>query len=151
MLSDTPAGMEIFMDYACRFGIEEGFRDEKSGGFHLEESAIRDEKMLERLILIIATATIVAVSEGLFVVESGKREEVDSHWVRGLSYFQIGVRWIYRQMRQQAGKIIFHFGLKAMSEPILGAPSRKEASKRWRLKKPKALFYGNISFNPLLG
>ena len=34
VLSDTPAGMEIFMDYACRFGIEEGFRDEKNGGFH---------------------------------------------------------------------------------------------------------------------
>jgi len=150
VLSDTPAGMEIFADYACRFGIEEGFRDEKSGGFHLDQSQIRDEKMLERMILVIATATIVAVSEGLFVIESGKREEVDSHWmIRGLSYFQIGLRWIYRQLRQQAGKVIFHFGLKATKDPIPGAPSRKEASRRWRIKKPKTLFYGNISFNPM--
>ena len=107
--------------------------------------------MLERLILVLATATIIALSEGLFVMESGKREEVDSHWVRGLSYFQIGLRWIYRQMRKQAWKMNFHFGLKATKEPIPGAPSKKEASKRWRLKKPKALFYGDISFNTLLG
>ena len=151
VLSDTPAGMEVFMDYACRFGIEEGFRDEKSGGFCLEESGIRDEKMLERMIVVIAVATIVAVSEGLFVIESGKREEVDSHWIRGLSYFQIGLRWIYRQMRQKEGEMIVHFELKAMKEPLPGAPSRKEARKRWQRKKPKALFYGNVSFNPLLG
>ena len=151
VLSDTPAGMEVFMDYACRFGIEEGFRDEKSGGFCLEESGIRDEKMLERLIVVIAVATIVAVSEGLFVIESGKREEVDSHWIRGLSYFQIGLRWIYRQMRQGEGEMEAHFGLKAIKEPLPGAPSRKEAKKRWQRKKTKVLFYGNVSFNPLLG
>ena len=149
VLSDTPAGMEIFTDYACRFGIEEGFRDEKSGGFHLDQSEIRDEKMLERMILVIATATIVAVSEGLFVIESGKREEVDPHHVRGLSYFQIGLRWIYRQLRQQAEKVIFHFGLKATKDPIPGAPSKKEANRRWRIKKPKVLFYGNVSFNTM--
>ena len=139
------------MDYACRFGIEEGFRDEKSGGFHLEESGIRDEQMLEKMILVIAVATIVAVSEGLFVIESGKREEVDSHWIRGLSYFQIGLRWIYRLIRQQSGYTKAHFELKATNDPISGAPSKKEAKKRWQRKKPKALFYGNIFFNPLLG
>ena len=150
VLSDTPAGMDVFMDYACRFGIEEGFRDEKSGGFHLEESGIRDEKMLERMILVVATATIVAVSEGLFVIESGKREEVDSHWIRGLSYFLIGLRWIYRQMRQGVEEMKVHFELKPMREPLPGAPSKKEARKRWQRKKPKELFYGRISFNPVL-
>jgi hypothetical protein len=151
VLSDTAGGMEVFTDYACRFGIEEGFRDEKSGGFHLEDSGIRDEKMLEKVILVVAVATIVAVSEGLFVVESGKREEVDPHWTRGLSYFQIGLRWIYRQLRQKTGDIKLHFELKAVRDPIPGSPSRKESKKRWQRKKPKVLFYGEISFNPVLG
>ena len=84
-------------------------------------------------------------------MESGKREEVDSHWIRGLSYFQIGLRWIYRQMRQEEREMKAHFELKAMRDPIPGAPSRKESRSRWQRRKPKVLFYGNVSFNPLLG
>ena len=34
------------------------------------------------------------VSSGLAVVARGLRHFVDAHWQRGLSYFQIGWRWI---------------------------------------------------------
>ena len=36
VLSGDASSTEIFIDYARRFGIEEGFRDEKRGGFDLE-------------------------------------------------------------------------------------------------------------------
>ena len=71
------ANTEVFMDYARRFGIEEGFRDEKSGGCDLEAGRIRDAQKLERLLLVISTAQIVAVSEGVSVTVEGKREEID--------------------------------------------------------------------------
>jgi hypothetical protein len=41
-----------------------------------------------------ATATLYLVSCGLAVVARGLRPLVDAHWKRGLSYFQIGWRWI---------------------------------------------------------
>ena len=52
VLSADAASTEVFMDYSRRFGIEEGFRDEKSGGCDLEEGRIRDAQKLERLLLV---------------------------------------------------------------------------------------------------
>jgi hypothetical protein len=101
VLSDLPAGPGIFVDYALRFDIEESFRDEKSGGFDLEGSKIRDERMLERMLLVLAVATIVAVSEGVFVIESGKQKEVDTHKSRGLSFFKIGASLDYQTNKQR--------------------------------------------------
>ena len=63
VLSGDAASREIFIDYSRRFGIEEGFRDEKSGGCDLEEGRLRDAKKLERLLLVISTVQIIAVSE----------------------------------------------------------------------------------------
>ncbi|MCL2009319.1 MAG: hypothetical protein FWG71_02080 [Synergistaceae bacterium] len=57
---------------------------------------IRDAQKLERLLLMVSTAQIVAVSEGVSVTLEGKREEVDPHHFRSPSYFQIGLRWIQR-------------------------------------------------------
>ena len=73
VLSWDAASREVFMDYSRRFGIEEGFRDEKSGGCDLEEGRIRDAKKLERLLLVISTAQIIAVSEGISVTLEGER------------------------------------------------------------------------------
>ena len=91
VLSGDAASREVFIDYSRRFGIEEGFRDEKSGGCDLEEGRIRDAEKLERLLLVISTAQIIAVSEGISVTLEGEREEVDPHESRSLSYFQIGL------------------------------------------------------------
>ena len=68
--------------------------DDKSGGFQLESSLIRDAQALTRLCLILATATLYLVSTGVSVVTLGWRRMVDSHWQRGLSYFKIGWRWL---------------------------------------------------------
>jgi hypothetical protein len=96
ILSDEPVGLETFDEYGLRFDIEEGFLDFKSAGFQLESSQLEDSESLSRLILIIATATLYLVSTGTAVVETGKRRLVDPHWFRGLSYLQIGWRWLKR-------------------------------------------------------
>lgn len=94
IVSDEPTDINTFHEYGLRFDIEENFLDDKSGGFQLESSELFDSQALVRLGLIMATATLYLVSSGLAVVARGLRPLVDAHWKRGLSYFQIGWRWL---------------------------------------------------------
>ena len=148
VLSGDAAGTEAFMSYARRFGIEEGFRDEKSGGCDLEASCIRDAQKLERLLLVISTALIVAVSEGMSVTFTGEREEVDPHRTRSLSYFQIGLRWIMSCLLRGPKKLFGHCLLRPMSEPLPVASTKKESRRRRKMKDPAYLFrdiqYGSL-------
>jgi hypothetical protein len=140
VLSGDAANVEVFMDYARRFGIEESFRDEKSGGCELEESRIRDAQKLERLLLVVSTALIVAVSEGISINLAGKREEVDPHPLRSLSYFQIGLRWIQRCLWNDLKKLFGDCLLRAMKNSLPVASTKKESLKRLKKKNPKYLF-----------
>jgi hypothetical protein len=141
VLSADKACLEVFIDYGRRFGIEEGFKDEKSGGFDLEESCIRDAQKLERLILVVAVALIVAVSEGVSVVLEARREEVDPHWKQGLSYFQIGLRWILKAIVQGLKNFLKYFSLRPINNPLPIAPTEKESRRRRKMKDPKHLFW----------
>ena len=98
IISNEPVGLHTFDEYGLRFDIEEGFLDFKSAGFQLESSQLEDSESLSRLLLILAAATLYLVSTGTAVVEMGKRHLVDPHWFRGLSYFQIGWRWVKRAL-----------------------------------------------------
>jgi hypothetical protein len=94
ILSDDPTDLRTLDEYGLRFDLEENFLDDKSAGFQLEAGEIRNTHALERLGLILATATLYLVSTGTAIVSLGLRHLVDTHWQRGLSYFQIGWRWI---------------------------------------------------------
>ena len=93
IVCDEPTGRHTFDEYGLRFDIEENFLDDKSAGFNLEDSLLRDSMAISRLCLILATATVYLVSTGSAVVTCGLRPVVDTHWRRGLSYLQIGWRW----------------------------------------------------------
>jgi len=140
VLSADAASTEIFADYARRFGIEESFRDEKSGGCGLESGRIRDAKKLERLLLVISTAQIIAVSEGMSVTIEGELNEIDPHKMRNLSYFKIGLRWILSCLLHGIKKLFCNCLLRPMSEPTPIASTKKESRKRWSKKKPAYLF-----------
>ena len=140
VLSGDTANLEIFMDYARRFGIEEGFRDEKSGGFDLESSGLRDARKLERLLLVMSTALIAAVSEGMSVALIGESEEVDPHSFRSLSYFQMGVRWILACLLHGVKKFSGACLLRPINEPLPVASTKKESRRRRKIKEPKYLF-----------
>lgn len=94
IVSDTPTRLKTFDEYGLRFDLEEDFLDDKSAGFQIEASEIRDADMLSRLGLVLATTTLYLVSTGTQVVDHAWRVYVDPHWQRGLSYLQIGWRWI---------------------------------------------------------
>jgi hypothetical protein len=94
LLSDLPTALSTFEQYALRFDIEENFLDDKSAGFQLEASLFDDADALARLCLLLATATLYLVSTGTAVVAMNLRPLVDTHWQRGLSYFQLGWRYL---------------------------------------------------------
>lgn len=94
LLSSQPPSLKTFDDYALRFDIEENFLDDKSAGFQLEASEIRHAQALSRLCLLLATATLYLVSTGTAIYAMNLRCFVDTHQHRGLSYLQIGWRWV---------------------------------------------------------
>jgi hypothetical protein len=96
--SDEITDEETVVEYGLRMDIEEELRDDKSGGFQLEDTQLDDPESISRLLLVMSVAYLHVVSLGTFVVAAGLRPEVDSHWVRGLSYFQIGWRWLRRSL-----------------------------------------------------
>jgi len=94
IVSDEPTSVQTFIEYGRRFDIEENFLDDKSNGFQLESSLVRDAEALTRLCLVLAVATLYLVAQGTQVVQTNKRRWVDPHWFRGTSYLRIGWQWV---------------------------------------------------------
>ena len=94
IVSDEPTGVGTFAEYGRRFDIEENFLDDKSNGFRLEGSLVRDAAALTRLCVVLAVATLYLVAQGTQVVAQQKRRWVDPHWLRGNSYLRSGWRWV---------------------------------------------------------
>ena len=53
---------------------------------------------------------------GTAIVEMGKRRLVDPHWFRGLSYLQIGWRWV-KQALAWGEKLLFFLWLSSEPDP----------------------------------
>ena len=49
VISDESTSVQTFIEYGGRFDIEENFLDDKSNGFQLESSLVRDAEALTRL------------------------------------------------------------------------------------------------------
>lgn len=129
VLSNTPTDPSTFQDYGLRFDIEESFLDDKSNGFQLESSFLRNSSALSRLCFILAISTLYLVSQGVVVSQQGHRHLVDPHWFRGSSYFKIGWRWIKRALVQGWDLITFLL-LSPHPDPEPAMASLKQHAKR---------------------
>ena len=135
VVSDEPTDLRTFDEYGLRFDQEENFLDDKSAGFQIESSEIRNAAMLSRLGLVLATATLFLVNTGTAVVRLGLRKWVDPHWQRGLSYFQIGWRWL--QFALVNNKPLFsRFGLEPGPDPCMAYASKSQAA------RPNVVLFG---------
>jgi hypothetical protein len=128
IVSDDPTSLQTFNEYGLRFDLEENFLDDKSAGFQLEASELRRADALSRLLLILATATWYLVMTGTVVVETGLRRIVDAHWFRGLSYFQIGWRWVKHALASSL-KLSLLWRLDHRSDPSPAMASKQQAAK----------------------
>ena len=97
VLTDTPPTLQTFAIYGQRFGgIEPHFKDYKSGAFDLIRSHLRDAEALSCLLMLIASALLIAISIAVVVVSQDRRQRLDWHDQRGLSFLQLGLREIKR-------------------------------------------------------
>ncbi len=124
IVSDEPTETQTFNEYRLRFDIEESFLDEKSGGYQLHISELATPEALERLLLIVAIATLHLTSLGVGVVHAEKRRWVDPHWDRRLSYLNIGWRW-RRQQYQRGWQAFAPFWLDPAPDPFPVLVSRR--------------------------
>jgi len=85
-------------EYAGRMGIEQSFRDDKSGGFDLAHTRLLHAQRIDHLLLALSIATLWCHELGEFVLEQGElaRCSVDPAHERTLSLFQLGLRWLKR-------------------------------------------------------
>lgn len=92
VVSDRDDGPRLFGRYRKRTWTEELFRDEKSAGFHWDQSRVRDPAHAGRLLVILALATLLALGLGARLVDAGAMGLIASGQRRRLSYFQLGLR-----------------------------------------------------------
>ena len=129
IVSDEKTNLQTFAEYGLRFDIEENFRDDQSGGWNIQKSAIRDVCSLSRLWFILGVATLYVTAQGVEVVQSGKRRWVDTHWFRGNSYFRIGVDWVKGALIN-LWKLINRVEFTHNSDPSPAMASRPQHQKR---------------------
>ncbi len=137
VVSDEPTDLHTFDEYGLRFDIEEFFLDEKSGGFQLESSELATPDAIERLVLILAIATIYFTSIGLGVVKAKVRRFVDTHWDRSLSYLKIGWRWL-RQCYRRGWQVFTSFWLDPAPDTVPVIPSRQtgaSSKRQWTVSQ----------------
>jgi hypothetical protein len=102
VITDTPPSLQTFALYGQRFGgIEPHFKDYKSAAFELPRSRIRDAQALSRLLMLLAAATLIAISMAIEALARGALNSIDWHAQRGLSFLQIGLRYINRLCYQR--------------------------------------------------
>jgi hypothetical protein len=74
------------------------FGDMKAHGFDLESTMLRHAERLSRLTLAVAFLYVWMISTGIHTIKNGLRFLVDRRKRRDLSIFQIGLRFIDRQL-----------------------------------------------------
>lgn len=127
--TDEPASLQTFQQYSERFQIEEEILDEKSNGFQLERSEIRDVPALSRLCMVMAVTSLLLTVQGQQVVAAGKRRWVDAHWSRGNSYFRIGWEWL-KGCWHQNWHLFATLTLQGGADPEPAIASKKQAQQQ---------------------
>ena len=101
LVSDLPASFMRCRNYCKRVWCEQLHRDEKSCGFNWQLSRVRDPSHAERLVLVMALATLLCLSLGTRVVKRGLRRLLEPARRRLLSVFQLGLRWLRDRLIHQ--------------------------------------------------
>lgn len=96
LLTDLPATPARCTDYRRRIWEEEGFRDWKSSGWNWQRSRVRLPDRVDRLILLLALATVWMAVLAQRVIRRGQRHLLEARSRRCYSYFQLGLRYIER-------------------------------------------------------
>ena len=98
LATNLPDRRMALQAYSRRMWIEEMFGDLKDHGFDLESTMLRHADRLSRLTLAVALLYVWSISIGTKTIQNSLRNMVDRNDRRDLSIFQIGLRFIERQL-----------------------------------------------------
>ena len=87
---DQPADRHAWRRGRKRFWVEPSFRDWKSYGFDLEATKLVQAQRLHTLLLAMATTTLWMVHVGQWVVQTGRRCQMEALHKRDYSLFRLG-------------------------------------------------------------
>jgi hypothetical protein len=108
LATNLPDRQMALRAYMRRMWIEEMFGDFKKHGFDLESTMLRHADRLSRLTLAVVLLYVWLMATGTRTIQNGLRYLVDRKDRRDLSIFQIGLRFIERQLVNTLSfKIIF--------------------------------------------
>jgi hypothetical protein len=94
LVSNMDTAEEACRLYAKRFRIETFFSDQKSRGFHLHKSHMKDPQRLSRLLIAACLAYIWIVYLGALCIQEGMVEIIHRRHRCDLSLFQLGLRFL---------------------------------------------------------
>jgi hypothetical protein len=142
VITDTSPSVQTFALYGQRFGgIEPHFKDYKSEAFELRRSRIRDVDALSRLPMLLAAATIIAISVAVEHVAQGALKSIDWHHAhRGLSFLQIGLRRINQFCYQKLPLPPFRH-LPRCNPPPAYASLKKQDARNTRIEFAKVTVF----------
>ena len=115
LVSSLPEGEQPHVIYEMRYWVETLFGNHKSRGFQLARTHMTDPEHIDRLVLVLAVATCIALGLGTHLILIKETRQVDRADRRDLSLFQIGWRWFFRLLaldRLHELKITFSWGFK---------------------------------------
>jgi hypothetical protein len=93
LVSDHPAGYACCRSYCKRTWCEESHRDEKSHGLNWQLSRVNHPDHAQRLVLLMALATLLCIATGATAIKRGLRRRWFEPRLRRLSsVFQLGRR-----------------------------------------------------------
>jgi hypothetical protein len=95
LVTDLPASRHRCRQYCKRMRIELSFRDEKSSGFHWNQSRIRDPEHAARLLLAMALAMRFLIRLGQWLIRTGKDRCLERAGRHVFSVFQLGLRYVH--------------------------------------------------------
>jgi hypothetical protein len=98
LVTNLPDRRLTLQAYGRRMWIEEMFGDLKRHGFDLESTMLHHPERLSCLTLAVVFLYVWSVSTGARTIHEGRRPLVDRKERRDLSIFQIGLRFIERQL-----------------------------------------------------
>lgn len=98
LATNIPNRKLVLQCYKRRMWIEEMFGDLKKHGFDLESTMLHTAEHLSRLTLVVAYLFDWLISAGAKIIHIGLRHFVDRKDRRDLSLFQIGWRFVDRQL-----------------------------------------------------
>lgn len=94
--TSRPATRATFTWGRQQSGIVGLFREDTSGGFHLEDTPLTDADRLNRLLVVMAIGSRWGVHGGRGLVKTGQRKLVDAAKRRTVPYVRLGFDWIRR-------------------------------------------------------